>query len=91
MTDNDIEIDMLTCEFVNKVEEALAAVTAAQKAVARLVSNQVYDIEMAEGPQGRDAIYELDAAARAAACRADRRLAPGTGAQFRPARGEPGR
>jgi hypothetical protein len=62
--DNLAEIDSLTCDFANKVGEARQAAWVAYKAVEHLISNQVYDIEMAEGPGG-DALHELEVAARA--------------------------
>ena len=57
------EIDSLTCEFASKVEEAIRAVYETHRAVAELTGNRVYDVEMAEGSEGGDALRELDAAA----------------------------
>jgi hypothetical protein len=62
---NDNEIDRLTCEFANKTAEAARAVFEAHRAVTALVSNSVYDIELAEGWDGPDALHELEVAARA--------------------------
>lgn len=59
------EIDQLTCDFMNKIEEAERAVYQTHKAVSELTSSRVYDIEMAEGSEGGDALRELDIAATA--------------------------
>lgn len=61
---NLADMDRLTCDFANKVNEAKQAVWLAHQAVTELISDMVYDIEMAEGPGG-DALHELDVAARA--------------------------
>ena len=63
--DNVAEIDRLTCDFADSVIAAKRAVWAAQVAVKALLSDQVYDVEMAEGAAGGDALYELEAAERA--------------------------
>lgn len=63
--ENAADIDRLTCNFANDVDEALAATFRTRQAVAALVSDQVYDIELAEGASGADALAELDTALRA--------------------------
>jgi hypothetical protein len=62
--DHAAAIDRETCEFAAQVEEATRAVATALKAAGAL-AGELYDIEMAEGPQGRDALLELETAARA--------------------------
>jgi hypothetical protein len=62
---NEADIDRLTCDFANGVREAETAVSEALAAVGVLVSNEVYDVELAEGPEGDDAIRELGLAANA--------------------------
>lgn len=63
--ENAAEIDSLTCDFANRVDEALVVADRARGAVAELMSNRVYDVEMAESVTGADALAELDAALRA--------------------------
>ena len=63
--ENAAEIDRLTCDFAGWVDDALNHAREAHGAVEKLVSNQVYDVEMAEGPEGADALAELDTALRA--------------------------
>jgi hypothetical protein len=62
---NEADIDRLTCAFANSVRYAEVAVSEALAAVGALVSNEVYDVELAEGPDGEDAIRELGRAANA--------------------------
>lgn len=58
-------VEGLTRDFSSRTEEALRAATLARTAIAQLISNKVYDVELAEGAEGGDAIRELDAATAA--------------------------
>lgn len=62
--ERDAEIDRLTCDFQRLAHEALAAVNDLQGTVDRMTSNQVYDIEMAEGTAGADVLADLETVAR---------------------------
>ncbi len=63
--DNEAEIRDGVRELADLVADAERAVSHATAVLTRLRSNQVYDIELAEGGDGADMLHELDAAARA--------------------------
>lgn len=67
----DAHIDSLTCNFVTLAEEAERAVYQLRGTVSEMI--EAYDVEMAEGSEGTDALRELETAA--AALRHVRRIA----------------
>jgi hypothetical protein len=63
--DHAAEIDGLTCTLALAADDAERVIAQALGALTELVSDRVYDIELAEGSDGADAKAELEAAARA--------------------------
>lgn len=61
--DHNAQIDNLVDTFPRQAEAAVAAVAKVRRTLSDLVSDCVYDIELAEGPGG-DALHELDTALR---------------------------
>lgn len=57
------EIDWLTCLFAESAEAAIAQAGQARGALEKL-TGAVYDVELAEGADGEDALAELDDALR---------------------------
>ena len=57
-------IRSLTLTFTENAREATAVVYNLRRTLAELMSPQVYDIELAEGAEGADALADLDAALR---------------------------
>lgn len=53
-TDHDIEIDQHRNALVSSLLGAVNALNNAQRSLAALMSNQVYDVEFAEGATGLD-------------------------------------
>jgi hypothetical protein len=56
-------VDQLVKQAGTLARDGEQGVSSLRRAIAELCSNQVYDIELAEGPGG-DALHELDAALR---------------------------
>lgn len=57
--ERDTEITDLVAKADNALVQALKATGQARTAIEELISNRVYDIELAEGPGGGDAVDEL--------------------------------
>ena len=60
----DEAIGRLSRDFSDQVSDALKSAREARAAVAELVSPRVYDVELAAGAGGDDALAELDGALR---------------------------
>jgi hypothetical protein len=56
-------IDQLASSFFEQAHEALSALNALHQTVTRMASNEVYDVEMAEGPAG-DVLADLETVSR---------------------------
>ena len=65
IVDRDAEVDEAVAELARTISTARNAVSHATVTLTRLRSNQVYDVELAEGGNGADLLHELDVAARA--------------------------
>ena len=63
--EHDARIAQLVGDFTKQVAEAERAVYLVHRTVSEMTSNGVYDIEMAEGAEGGDALRELEIASRA--------------------------
>lgn len=61
--ENASEIATLIARADDALAKALLATGAARRAVEELTSSRVYDIELAEGTEGPDAVAELERAA----------------------------
>ena len=62
--ENAMHIDQLVKQAQGHVASALGDAYRLRGVIAELSSNQVYDIEFAEGPAGADTLAELDEALR---------------------------
>ncbi len=59
-TDNEIDIEQHRGALIISLLGAVNALTNAQRALAALMSDQVYDVEFAEGAMGLDLVAFMD-------------------------------